>query len=88
MNKLHNNHEIAKRHTKPLNQKCVELVYVRICRPVARPTTLHAGRASLLVVGNGRIVDDSRFPVDVCENRDVWIHPRSKPPYRLAGYAT
>jgi hypothetical protein len=42
----------------------------------------------LLVVDNGQIVDDSRFPVDVCENRDVWIHRRGAIPYRLQGYAT
>lgn len=42
----------------------------------------------LLVVDNGRIVDDSRFPVDVCDNRDVWVHRRGAYPYKLPGYAT
>lgn len=44
-------------------------------------------RASL-ITDKGVIVDDTAFPVDVCDNGNVYIHNRGSYPLILKGFAT
>lgn len=47
---------------------------------------INARERSKLVTQGGRIVDDSRCPVEALENGDVYIHGRGAYPVILVGY--
>ena len=44
-------------------------------------------RAGLVTDTAGVIVDDTAFPVDVCDNGDVYVHNRGSYPLILTGHA-
>jgi len=44
-------------------------------------------RAGLVTDREGAIVDDTAFPVDVCDNGDVYVHNRGSYPLILTGHA-
>lgn len=63
-----------------------DVTQIEVAKRLFKEGYIGSDELSKLIIDGDKIVDDANFPVDMCENGDVFIHRCGTYPIILRGY--